>query len=572
MIESWVDIDWSVFHFIRPKFLGLFTVILLLTVFFLFNLKEEVKWKKHIAKHLQPFVIQKGDDKKRFMMFLALVITLSIGVVALSGPTWEKETVPGKKLETPVVVLLDLSQSMMATDIQPNRLERAKFKIADLLDKNPKARVALVGFAGTAHIILPLTDDYEIIKMHLKTLSPKIMPFGGSDLKAAFDLGYKLTEVTTAPATYIVFSDDFDKESISIVQQNISKSKCSVEILPFNTSSGANIPSVWKGNFVKNKKGKTVQSYLNTKVLQQLNSLENVNVHALTLDKSDVEKISKSISKTLEFKDKDTIDEDKWKDKGIAFVVPVAIGVLLLFRRGWVVFFVLVSLTSCKKENFVVKDLFFSKDYQGQKLLDVGNYSKAGDVFESSIRKGVAYYRAGNYEEAIEAFKSDTTAMGSYNLGLTYYKNGNYNAAQLAFGKAVELNPDLKDASVNQEIVQQLIQSENEVSLKDAEEANEQGQAKNKQNKSPEDLSGGGQEATKKDMEKERLEETTTTDIRKGKELEEVPDDLEVGKNDAPQKILMRKVDDDPALFLKRKFAHQVKVYNLKPRNKEVTW
>ena len=72
-------------------------------------------------------------------------------------------------------------------------------------------------------------------------------------------------------------------------------------------------------------------------------------------------------------------------------------------------------------------------------------------------------------------------------------------------------------------------------------------------------MSGGGQEATKKDMEKERLEETTETDKRKGKELEELPEDFEAGKGELPKNILMRKVDDDPALFLTRKFKYQVK-------------
>lgn len=110
---------------------------------------------------------------------------------------------------------------------------------------------------------------------------------------------------------------------------------------------------------------------------------------------------------------------------------------------------------------------------------------------------------------------------------------------------------------------QHLSEGENEVNPEDAQEATEKGQAENQQNTSPEDLGGGGQEATKEQMEKERLEETVNTDVRKGKELEEVPDNFESGKQDNSQKVLMRKVDDDPALFLKRKFKHQVKEQKL---------
>jgi Ca-activated chloride channel family protein len=96
--------------------------------------------------------------------------------------------------------------------------------------------------------------------------------------------------------------------------------------------------------------------------------------------------------------------------------------------------------------------------------------------------------------------------------------------------------------------------------------------AKNKQNDSPEDLSGGGQEATKKDMEKERKEETTETEQRKGKELDELPDDFKSGSGELPKNILMRKVDDDPALFLTKKFKYQIKKRIVEVKNSTSKW
>ena len=96
--------------------------------------------------------------------------------------------------------------------------------------------------------------------------------------------------------------------------------------------------------------------------------------------------------------------------------------------------------------------------------------------------------------------------------------------------------------------------------------------AENIQNSDPEDLGGGGQEATDEDMKKERKEETVATDIRMGKELEEVPEEFKGGKQDESQKILMRKVDDDPAIFLKRKFRYQVKVRQIKPKEDQKKW
>jgi Ca-activated chloride channel family protein len=185
----------------------------------------------------------------------------------------------------------------------------------------------------------------------------------------------------------------------------------------------------------------------------------------------------------------------------------------------------------------------------------------------------VAYYKAGYFEEAISAFEKDTSAMGAYNLGISYYKNGDYAAAELAFGKAIELDPENEEAKANLEVAKQIMAEGKETSLEDAQEASEEKpSAQNEQNSGPEDLSGGGQEATKKDMEKERLEETVNTDIRKGKELDEVPDDFESGKQESVQKILMRKVDDDPAIFLQRKFRYQVKKDSVKPVKNAEKW
>jgi Ca-activated chloride channel family protein len=184
----------------------------------------------------------------------------------------------------------------------------------------------------------------------------------------------------------------------------------------------------------------------------------------------------------------------------------------------------------------------------------------------------VAFFKAGDYESAISAFSQDTSAQAAYNLGLAYFKNGDYAAAQMAFGEAVEKNPNLKDAAKNQQIAQHLMGGEDEFDPNEAQEQQEKGEAQNMENKDMEDLGGGGQEATKKDMEKERKEETVATDVRKAKELEEVPENFEAGEADNSQKVLMRKVDDDPALFLKRKFKHEVKVKGISPKKGLKPW
>lgn len=574
MIDSLKNIDWTNFHFLRPEFLWFFIPLVLILILTLISFREEIKWKKVIAPHLQPYVIKKGSESFKKWMQVVLVLVLSLGTLGVAGPTWKMADVPDKKLETPVVIALDLSQSMMATDIQPNRLERAKFKIKDLLTENPRARIALVGFAGSAHTIVPLTRDYKILNTHLDGLSPKMMPFLGTNLKAALEVIDTITNITKATAKLILITDDFTENTFSLLQNYVTERNTIIEIIAMNTLQGADIPAVYGSKKLKDSKGKVVHSSLNSEVLNKLNSIDNIHVNPLTLDNSDMELLSKSISSNLEFNEKDEEVKNEWQDEGYWFVLPFAFFVLLWFRKGWVVYslLLLVTLSSCSSEN-TFKNLWYTKDYQAQKLEDKGNNKEAAETYTTPLRKGVAYYKDGNYKEAILAFQQDTTAIGAYNLGISYYKNGDYAAAALAFGEAVEMDPENEEARKNQQKAQQIMQGENEASVEDAQEAaKEKSTAENEQNKSPEDLSGGGQEATKKDMEKERLEETVNTDVRKGKELDEVPDNFESGKQDNSQKVLMRKVDDDPALFLKRKFLYEVKKEGIKPEKNAEKW
>ncbi len=573
MIDGFLNSNWEDFHLLRPLFLWLLLPAFAVLLIGLTGLRDQVKWKRVIAPHLRPYVIRKGSEGKMRWMQLALFVLLSIAIVGAAGPTWRKIEIPGQTLETPLVIALDLSQSMMATDIQPNRLERAKFKINDLLDANPRARTALIGFAGTAHTIVPLTGDYKIIKSHLNGLSPEIMPYPGTNLKAVLVLADTLVRVTSAPATLLLFTDDFNDETFNLLQRFVNQGKIKVEIMPMNTATGANVPVSGSNRPMRDHQGNIVHSALNDNILNQLHSIEKIDVNRLTLDRSDMELLAKTISGNLEFKEMDEEKEDDWMDKGLWFVIPFALFGLMWFRKGWVIYSLLmmISFTSCNSD-LSFKDLWVTLDFQAQKFYDQGDFEQAAELFTDPMHRGNAYYKSGFYKDAIKAFSQDTTAMGAYNLGLAYYKNGEYAAAGLAFGMAVEMNPTMGDARKNQTLMQQMIAGADEVNPEEAEENIAAEQKQNIENKDMEDLGGGGQEATKEDMEKERKEETENTDVRKGKELDEVPDNFETGKQDESQKILMRKVDDDPALFLKRKFAHQVKTKGIKPEKEGNKW
>ncbi|MDN3204005.1 VWA domain-containing protein [Algoriphagus sediminis] len=501
-----------------------------------------------IAPHLRFYVIKKGNEWSSYFMQGLLFIGISFGIVAVSGPTWKQIEVPGQDLETPLVIILELSNSMLEGDLQPSRLERAKFKITDFLKEDPRARAALIGYSGTAHTIMPLTKDYKLILSHIDGLSPSIMPVEGSDFQAALALSDTLTSITSAPGTVLLLTDDISEAFFDAVQEFQNNSKNTVEILPI--FSGTEIGT--------------------EQILEKLQNLQSVNVNRLTLDNSDVEAVAQRISKNLIFSEQDEVQEEQWQDMGLLFLIPLAVIVLFWFRRGWVIYvFLVFVITSCGEINSF-GDLWYSPDYQGQLLSDKNEFVLAAEAFSDPMRKGVAFFKAGDFENAIEAFQSDTTSNGAYNLGLAYFQNGDYAAANLAFGKALEIDPEMEQARSAQTEINQLIPGESEVSPEEAEEATSKPSGDgNVENQDMEDLGGGGQEATEEQMSDGRKEEEVATDTRIGKELDEVPDDLGIRIEDQGGKVLMRKVDDDPALFLQKKFAYQVKQGQVKGRNNE---
>jgi Ca-activated chloride channel family protein len=396
-------------------------------------------------------------------MYGLLLVGLASGIIGVAGPTWKKYELPGRQLETPVVVLLDMSDSMLSDDIQPSRLERAKFKLNDFLSGDPRARVALIGYAGTAHTIVPLTHDYEIIRSHVDGLSPSVMPEPGNNFTEALQRADSVMSVTTAPGIVVVFTDDSEDVWLPDVQQYLANTEHRAMVLPFRTQINSNKAS----------------------------TTERLEVYQLTLDRSEVEHMAEAIRRDLVFTESPEEKEDEWRDAGWIMVLPFTLVLLLWFQRGWVLLCLLLVVSSCHQvETF--QDLWYTKDYQGQRLSNRGNFEQAAGTYTDPLRQGVAYYKAGNFIEAAKAFDKDTTAIAAYNKGLAFAQLGDLRSAQAAFDQAIEMDPDLQQATENQQMISQIMQQQDEVSLEDAEEETGAAeQVENIQNQDMEDLGGG---------------------------------------------------------------------------------
>ena len=370
MKESLENIDFEKFHFLRTDYWWVAILVLVVWLFGILFFSESNQWKKHIAKHLQPFVIQKGTTWKSRLIHVSVLVMFAFGLLAFFGPTWSQIKTPAKKVTSQMVIALDLSQSMMATDVSPSRLERAKFKIFDLLKANPIAETNLLVFAGSTHTAVPFTTDYKIITDQLDGLTPRMMPVKGTGFNALFHKIDTLFSTNQAQGKVLLVTDDLADLPMEVISSFLQENNVELYVFPFATAQGETIPNTKE------------LSQLDQQKLAGLKMMERVKVVELTVDNSDVADLAKAVSMDIVFEDKTEEENEEWQDNGIWLVFPLALLFLFSFRKGWALNMIVIvfSLSSCsstddnRKNGFTFQDLWFTQDYQAQKEFDNENY------------------------------------------------------------------------------------------------------------------------------------------------------------------------------------------------------
>ena len=558
--SEYISFAWENLFFMRPEWLYAFIPVGLICIMFIITYQGRDQWKRSFAKHLLPFLTIKGTKRQFLVPKMLLIVLLSFITLAMAGPTWEKIERPGQKTEAALVVLLDLSRSMLAEDIQPNRIERAKLKLNDFFAAKPNTKTALIAYAGTAHSVVPFSKDYKTISRQMEALRPDIMPVQGTNLSEALDKADTLLAKIVAPSSILLVTDNITASDIQRISQTATHSH--IEIMAVATPTGGTIPL--KKGALKDKQGNTVIPRLDVVNLDQLSAMENVNVITVTLDDTDVKILAARIRQNLEFEiDLENVEEE-WKDFGYWLLIPILFISLLWFRRGWKVHWIwlLFIVMGCNDAGeFNLEDQFFTKDQKAQRLLDKGENERAAQAFESGLHQGFAYYEMGDLEKAAEAYSNDVSPEGFYNLGVVYSQMGDLEAAQQAFDAALQQDPKFEKANTNLVLVTKTIDSlalikaieegkspEASGDPKEFQEYNEQPDEKDVAQESDEKYEGKGdiQEMVTKEVDE------STIDIFEF-------DETIVIDKDAAKQTLLRQVTEDPSLFLRRKFAYQNK-------------
>jgi len=172
------------FHLLRPLWLFALVPVAAIFAMLLWRQNPRAQWGRVIAPHLlRHLIVEPGKGRGANALYL-VAAGMVLGIIALSGPTWRRELPPFVEDRAPLMIVLALSTSMDQPDVAPTRLERAKQKVSDLIAARAGARTGLIAYAGTAHLVMPLTDDRSVIEPFLAALTtgltPELRVLGGS--------------------------------------------------------------------------------------------------------------------------------------------------------------------------------------------------------------------------------------------------------------------------------------------------------------------------------------------------------------------------------------------------------
>jgi len=405
------------FHFLRPYWLLLLLPSLLLGLLLWRQQGQEASWSRIVAPELLEHLISRETLRRGRSGLPALLAAWIIATIATAGPSWQQLPQPVLQKQDALVLVLDLSYSMLATDLQPSRQDRVRRKLLDLLRDRREGLTALIAYAGDAHIVAPLTDDNPTIANLLPALTPEMMPLPGSNPVDALERAVALLDSAgVRRGRILLVTDGVRAQDVDAMTTILAGQPRELAVLGVGTSVGAPI-ALPGGGFLKDESGQIVVPSLDEDVLQRLAQATNGGYRTMTVDDSDLQTL---LARTDRIDDDDTISldrrADRWLDMAHWFVLPLLLIVLGSFRRGWVYLLPLVVtlLPSQESQAFEWQDLWLRADQQAQRALSAGDAARAAELFENPAWRGTAAYDDENYPLAADAFANSDSADAWY--------------------------------------------------------------------------------------------------------------------------------------------------------------
>jgi Ca-activated chloride channel family protein len=473
---------WADFHFLRPLWLLLILLIPILYLAFRQLRMGDSGWSRLIpARLLSPLIRHTGSSgQSNKSPLVPASLALIILSLALAGPAWREAPTPLKQPGDSLVIALDLSLSMLATDVEPDRLTRAKRKIRDILELREGSLTGLLVFSGDAHVVTPLTDDGRTIEGMLNVLDPVIMPATGNRADLAVARAKALLEQgAPGEGRILLITDSINDDYEGTIRDTLSGTGYALNTLVVGTENGGPIPLARRGFIREN--GDIVISRAEPEALAALARSSGGQSHELTLDDTDIEALDLSPRDSDDWQDsEDGLTVNRWQDDGYWLLWLALPLVLMGWRRGALSALALILLPVWPQPAAAIswEELWQREDQRAPALIQ-DNPESAARQLEDPEWRGSALYRSGKYDSAAEAFARKQGPRASYNRGNALARAGKLEEALAAYDAALNAAPDMEDALHNRKIVEELLNQEQQ--NQDGNQDNNQQDSRNSQ-------------------------------------------------------------------------------------------
>lgn len=532
-------------HFQNIEYFIALAVIPLM-IFLYFQLK---KWKQKTEKKIgDPSLVKEltaqFSSKNFLTKFILFICAFTLCVFAVAGLVTPDGTQKINRRGTDIMIALDVSKSMLAQDIQPSRLERAKQVISKIIDNSPDDKIGLVIFAGRAYLQMPLTVDHEAAKMYLSSASPDDVPTQGTVISDALKMCYAAfnpKDKTFKSVVLISDGEDHDDEAIKTTKE-MAKEGIMVNTIGIGSPQGAPIMDPETGQYKKDDKGQIVISKLNETELSDI-AKDGNGIYQLY---TNTDAVASNIKSKLASIGKEvTTSDSSYTSFKQYFQYFLAIAFILLLiefffsekkRSGIknviaVFFFMTCSLASFS-QNTKASVIQGNKDYKANNFDAAENQYRAAlktsdTNVTASYNLGNTLYRKNNTEEAVKYYdnaiaktqNNSVKQKSFYNKGVAYQKAKKLPECITAYKNALILNPNDEDARQNLQRAlkeqQKQQQQKNKDQKKDQKQQQKNNQQKNQQQKNQQ------QKPSPSKISKQDAEEKLKSLLQNEKELQD---------------------------------------------------